>query len=172
MKSKTKIKNTEKCKNAHDYNHIDEAINEAYHEAHPLSALRKPSNDTNGEDIPPNKRRKSKHLSLILFVKISIPHRKKKCGNKTRMVKALLDLGASQSIITDKGARDLKEKLCKPQLWQTAAGTLCTATKTSKTTFSFPELHANKEIRKSLHMVTAGLTRYDNKRARHRYKGQ
>jgi hypothetical protein len=77
------------------------------------------------------------------------------------MVKALLDSGASQSIITDKAARDLKKKTCKPQLWQTATGMLCTASKTSKTTFSFPELHANKEIAKSLHMVTAGLTRYD-----------
>jgi hypothetical protein len=77
------------------------------------------------------------------------------------MVKALLDSGASKSIITTKAARDLKQKSCRPQHWQTYVGTLSTGRKTSKSTFNFPELHANKEIRKSLHMVTDGLTRHD-----------
>jgi hypothetical protein len=62
MKSKTKIKTSEKCKREPDYNHIDEAINDAYHEAHPLSALREPTKDTNGDGISPSKRIKSKHL--------------------------------------------------------------------------------------------------------------
>jgi hypothetical protein len=53
MKSKTKIKTSEKCKRAPDCNHM--AINIAYHDAHPLSALQKPTKDINGDGIPPSK---------------------------------------------------------------------------------------------------------------------
>jgi hypothetical protein len=81
MKSKTKIKTSEKCKRAPDYNHIDETINDAYHEAHPLSTLQKPpTKDTKGDGIPTNKRIKATHFSPILFVKIWVPNRKKLPG--------------------------------------------------------------------------------------------
>ena len=42
----------------------------------------------------------------------------------------------------------------------TAAGVLTTNTKTS-TRFSFPELHANKLINQSLHVVHLNIDRYD-----------
>ena len=44
--------------------------------------------------------------------------------------------------------------------WLTAAGVLTTNTKTA-TSFSFPELHANKLINQSLHVVGRNIDRYD-----------
>ena len=41
-----------------------------------------------------------------------------------------------------------------------AAGVLTTKTKTA-TSFSFPELHANKLINQSLHVVDLNIDRYD-----------
>ena len=45
-------------------------------------------------------------------------------------------------------------------MWSTAAGVLTTNTKTS-TSFSFPELHANKLINQSLHVVDLDIERYN-----------
>ena len=46
------------------------------------------------------------------------------------------------------------------QHWSTAAGFLTTNTKTA-TSFSFPDLHANKRINQSLHIVDLNIDRYD-----------
>ena len=46
------------------------------------------------------------------------------------------------------------------QQWSTAAGILVTNTKTA-TSFSFPELHANKTINQKLHVVNLNIDRYD-----------
>ena len=46
------------------------------------------------------------------------------------------------------------------QQWSTAAGVLTTNTKIA-TSFSFPELHANKLIIQSLHVVDLNIDRYD-----------
>jgi hypothetical protein len=103
-----------------------------------------------------------KHFSPILFVKLKVPHGKKGRAFKTRMVKALIDSGASESIIELKAAKNLSLKTkASSQKWQTAAGNLQSTMKTSRTSFSFPELHANKQIEKSLHVVEQGLLGYD-----------
>ena len=83
-----------------DYNHIDEALNDAYLDAaHPLSSLRKPSTnrgENNGATLAQErKKRKTNHYSSILFVKLKVPSGKKGRGYKTRTIKALLDSGAS-----------------------------------------------------------------------------
>ena len=44
--------------------------------------------------------------------------------------------------------------------WSTAAGVLTTNTKIA-TSFRFPELHANKLINQSLHVVDLNIDRYD-----------
>ena len=136
-------------KKALDNNHIDEAIDDAYLDAHPLSSLRKPSenHEVKAEEIesPPTKKLKTKHYSSILFVKIRFPSGKKDRSYKTRMVKALVDSGASESMLTKNAAENLTlKKDCSPCNWDTAAGKLSTYGKTNKTTFTFPELHANK----------------------------
>ena len=52
------------------------------------------------------------------------------------------------------------KKTKKEQQWSTAAGILTTNTKIA-TSFSFPELHANKLINQSLHVVDINIDRYD-----------
>ena len=126
--------------------------------------MRKPSKKDADEETesPPTKKLKTKHYSPILFVKIRVPSGKKNRSYKTRFVKALIDSGASESILTQSAARNLiMKKNCATQKWQTAAGKLSTSVKTNKTVFTFPELHANKVLNKSLHVVDKGLIRYD-----------
>ena len=52
------------------------------------------------------------------------------------------------------------KKTNQERKWSTAAGVLTTNTKTA-TIFSFPELHANKLINQSLHVVDINIDRYD-----------
>ena len=77
------------------------------------------------------------------------------------MVKALVDSGASESIITKAKTDKLPVKKYKQERqWSTAAGVRTTNTKIA-TSFSFPELHANKLINQSLHVVDLNIDRYD-----------
>ena len=89
------------------------------------------------------KKLKHKHLSPIIFVKLVIPASKKGRQSKTRLVKDLVDSGASESILA-KGESDKLpvKKTNKERQWSTAAGVLTNNTKIA-TSFSFPELHAN-----------------------------
>ena len=52
------------------------------------------------------------------------------------------------------------KKTKKERQWSTTAGILTTNTKIA-TSFSFPELHANKLINQSLHVVDINIDRYD-----------
>ena len=50
----------------------------------------------------------------------------------------------------------------EPKKWITTAGKLSTSSKTNKTKFIFPELHNNKLIKKSIHVVgSEQILRYD-----------
>ena len=92
---------------------------------------------------------KHKHFSPIIFVKLVIPVGKNDGQSKTRLVKALVDSGASESILAKAKADKLTVNMTKKeQQWSTAAGILTTNTKIA-TSFSFPEQHANKLINKS-----------------------
>ena len=76
-------------------------------------------------------------------------------------MKALVDSGASESILAKSKADKLPVKKTKQERqWSTAAGVLTTNNKTA-TSFSFPELHANKVINQSLHVVDLNFDRYD-----------
>ena len=57
-----------------------------------------------------NKKLKHVHLSPIIFVKLVIPAGKKDRHTKTRLVKALVDSGASESILTKAKADKLPVK--------------------------------------------------------------
>ena len=97
-----------------------------------------------------NKKLKHKHFSPIIFVKLVIPAGKKGRQSKICLVKALVDSGASESILVKAKADKLPAKITnKEQQWSTASSVLITNTKTA-TSFSFPELHANKLINQSL----------------------
>ena len=52
------------------------------------------------------------------------------------------------------------KKTKQEQQWSMAAGVLNTNTKTA-TSFSFPELYANKLINQSIHVVDINIDRYD-----------
>ena len=69
------------------------------------------------------KKLKHKHFSPIIFVKLVIPAGKKCRQSKTCLVKALVNSGASESILAKAKADNLPvKKTNKEQQWSTAAG--------------------------------------------------
>ena len=121
-------------------NNLDTAL----HDAHLLNTLRKPSFMV--KQTKSRKKLKHKHFSPIIFVKLVIPAGKKDRQSKTRLFKALVYSGDSESILTKAKADKLTVKQTKKERhWFTAAGVLTTNTKIA-TSFSFPELHSNKLI--------------------------
>ena len=76
------------------------------------------------------KKLKHKHFSPIIFVKLVIPAGKKGIQSKTRLVKALVNSGASESILAKAKENKLPvKKTKKERQWSTAAGVLTTNTK-------------------------------------------
>jgi hypothetical protein len=132
LENKT-IKNSKnkKCAKKPHYNHIDEAINDAYL----LSDLRKPNQtetktDKDGQTL---KKSKLKNLSPILFVRIQYSTGKKNRQSKSKLVKSLVDTGASESIITLRAAKGLPlSSKTETKKWSTAAGVLNTSAKNKK----------------------------------------
>ena len=93
----------------------------------------------------------------MIFVKLVIPVGKKDIQYKTRMVKALIYSEANESIINKSKAEKLPVKKTKhKQQWSTGTGVLPTNTKT-ETSFSLPDLHANKIINQSQHVVDLNI---------------
>jgi hypothetical protein len=143
--NKTKNKKTKKCENTR-YHHIHDAINES----HLLSDLRKPTQTKRktNKDVQTLKKSKQKKLSPILFVKMQFSTGKKNIQTKFKFVKALVDSGASQSIINIKAAKGLPlSTKTETKEWSTAAGMLNTTAKTKRVKFSLPELHTNARYR-------------------------
>ena len=142
------------------YSHIDDAINDAYL----LSDLRKPSQITTqtDEDGQTQKKSRYKKLSPILFVKIQHSTGKKNRQSKNKLVKALVDTGASESIISLKAAKGLPlSNRTETKNWSTAAGLLKTSSKTKRLEFSLTELQASRKIEKSFHVVDIDLKNYE-----------
>ena len=101
------------------------------------------------------------HFIPIIFVKMVITTDKKFRQSKTRLFKALVKSGAREYIITKLKAEKMPVNNTKHERqWLTDAGVLVTNTKT-ETSFSFPEIHANKLINQSLHVVDLNIYRYD-----------
>ena len=73
------------------------SLDTALHDANLLNTLRKPS--VMVKQTKSNKKLKHKHFSPIIFSKLVIPAGKKGRQSKTRLVKALVDSGASDSIL-------------------------------------------------------------------------
>jgi predicted aspartyl protease len=148
-------------KNSPLYSHINDAINNAYL----LSDLRKPSQIITKTDKDGQAQMKSiyKKLSPILFVRIQHSTGKNNRQTKNKLVKALIDTGASASIISLKAAEEglpLSSKM-ETKKWSTAAGLLNTSVKTKRLEFSLTELQANRKIEKSFHVVDIDLTNYE-----------
>ena len=88
-------------------NNLDKALNDS----HLLNTLRKPLKKD--RQTKSNKKLKRVHFSPIIFVKLVIPAGKKEIQSKTLLVKALVDSGASASIITKAKAYKLIVKNTK-----------------------------------------------------------
>ena len=107
------------------------------------------------------KKLKHKHFSPIIFVKLFIHAGKKDIHYKTRIVKSLVDSGASESILAKAKADKLPVNMTKKERqWSTAAGVTTTNTKIARS-FRFPELYANKLINQTIHVVDLNIDRYD-----------
>ena len=103
-------------------------LDKALHDAHLLNTLRKPSKMV--IQTKSKKKLKHKHFSPIIFVKLVIPAGKKDRQSKTRLVKALVGSGASESILLKSKAYKLPvKKTNKEQQWSMAAGVLIANTK-------------------------------------------
>ena len=90
-----------------------------------------------------------------------IPAGKNDRQSNTRLVKSLVDSGSSESILDKSKAYKMPVKKTKQERqWSTDAGVLTTNTKTA-TSFSLPELHANKLINQSLHVFNLNIDRYN-----------
>ena len=112
-------------------NNLDKAL----HDAHLLNTLQKPSKMV--IQTKSKKKQKNKHFSPIIFVKLFIPAGKKDRQSKTRLVKALVNSGASESILAKAKAEKIPVKNTKRERqWSTAAGVLTTNTKIA-TSFNF-----------------------------------
>ena len=135
-------------------------MDKSLHDAYLLNTLQNPTNKKY-KQTKSNKKLKHVHFSPITFVALVIPEGQKDRQPNTRLVKSLVDSGASESIITKSKSYNLPVKKTKQeQQWSTTAGVLITNTKTA-TSFSFPELHANKLINQSLHVVDLNIDCYD-----------
>ena len=107
------------------------------------------------------KKLKHKRFSPIIFVKLVITAGKKGRQSKTCLVKSLVNSGYSNSVLAKaKADKRPVKKTKKERQWYTADGVLATNTKIA-TSFNFPELHANKLINQSLHVVDLNINRYD-----------
>ena len=129
-------------------------------DAYLLNTLQKPTNEKY-KQTKSNNKLKHVHFSPIIFVKLGIQAGKKDRQSKNILFNALVNSGDSEYIITK--AKEEKLPLKKTeQLWQWLIDTsvLTTNTKT-ETSFIFHELHANKLINQSLHIVDLDIYCYD-----------
>ena len=105
---------------------------------------------------PNPKRQKLESLQPTLFVRLNV-----KAGGKPKVVilKALLDSGASATIIHQKFTDKLRKKQRKDVTWDTAAGSVKTTT-TCKAEFTLPELDPSMIVEWNFY-VAEHLASYD-----------
>ena len=119
---------TNRTSNIKEHKLSSNNLDAALHDAHLLNTLRKPSIMV--KQTKSKKKLKHKHFSPIIFVKLIIPAGKKGRQSKTRLVKAQINSGASESILAISKADKLPvKKTKKGSQWSTVAGVLTTNTK-------------------------------------------
>ena len=104
-----------------------------------------------------SKRQKSVHRKPVAFVRFNM----KRGKGKTVTIKALLDSGGAESLVTETYAKKLKLRKTagRPKVWSTPAGEMTTSQK-CKTQFTLPELHSDRTVEWDFH-VTKSLGAYD-----------
>jgi predicted aspartyl protease len=105
---------------------------------------------------PRRKQAKSEHLQPTVFIKLN-----SRASGKPKVItlKALLDTGASATILKMEHAKKLKVKVDQDTTWATAAGVISTS-KTAKANFTMPELDHTMVIQWDFHLAKH-LASYD-----------
>ena len=100
---------------------------------------------------------RTQNLKPVTFAKFNTKQGK----GKTQMIRALLDSGGSESLVTKEVAKilRLKKSNLKPKVWSTPAGDISTNTSV-KSQFSLPELHEDRIVEWNFH-VAESLGIYD-----------
>ena len=135
-----------------DFTSLDDCIDHVREENGELFSL---LNLVRGQQEPPKKKRKLNDLKPIVFVRFNTRHGKP----KPVTLKALLDSGASSSLVTAQYAKKLRKAKSNNVVWTTPAGELTTSGK-CKAQFTLPELHDNRLIEYDLH-ITPNMGAYD-----------
>ena len=94
-------------------------------------------------------------LSPIVFLNM---HKKRK-SKDVFTLKALLDSGATSTLINSKFVKHLKRHKCKPTSWQTQCGTFTTSSK-AKIEFLIPELNDQRLVSAYVHDTPSDMS-YD-----------
>jgi hypothetical protein len=79
--------------------------------------------------------------------------------NRLQTVKVLFDTGASETIVSNKYTKDLRQKVEAPQVWKTAAGTVKSIGK-AIIYFSLPEFYESTVIQHEAHVFSTDIS-YD-----------
>ena len=134
-----------KTKSDKSYTSVDDCLNDSLtNEHHAIINIDRPK-----------KRQRTINASPIVFAQIRI----KKGSKKTRMIKVLLDLGGSGTIIKHDIVKDLWIKQDDKTVWTTTAGNFSTTGRTV-VDFQLPELQSQTMIHKTVHVTTKPMN-YD-----------
>ncbi len=126
------------------YQSLDACINAEYEKTHEMFSLNRFARGQNQ-----HKRRKTVDLKPVVFARFETKTGSRK---KPMTIKALLDSGASGTLVTSKFTKELKKKKEDASSWTTMAGQFKTST-VVRSYFSMPELHDNKIIEWDFHVV-------------------
>ncbi len=126
------------------YQSLDACINAGYEKTHEMFSLNRFARGQNQQ-----KRRKTADMKPVVFARFETKHGSRK---KPMTLKALLDSGASGTLVSSKFTKELKEKKDDASKWTTMAGKFTTST-TVRSYFSMPELHDNKVIEWDFHVI-------------------
>ena len=132
---------------------IDQAIDNAMENGGEICSIR----DLIQGQKKPKKLRKVRHLKPVVCVNFAT---REKGKPKPVLIKALVDSGASGSLVTERLATKLTTKeTSSKQKWKTVAGSFDT-TKQVRAKFSFPEFFENQILEFDLHL-SPSLGNYD-----------
>mgnify|MGYP005753024869 CR=1 FL=1 len=135
-------------------NSLDECIDQAMGYCNEANTLRTTVRNQNS----PNKKQKVEDLRPMVFLRMNSRSTGKP---KPITIKALLDSGASGTIMDPKIATKLKKQPSTvPTVWTTPSGAMST-NEESRVQFTIPELHEDRMIQWTSHIASQSIANYD-----------